>query len=378
MPETGQLLDLIGEVYDTVLDWSLWPVVLRKASLFINGAASAVYWKDASNLNGDVYFQDGGIPQHYTRLYFNKYVKLDPTTTPLFFAQPEVPVATGDLLPYDEFLRSRFYREWAQPQGLVDCVYVVLEKSAKTSAVFGVFRHARHGLVDEAARRRIRLLAPHIRRAVLISKVIHLKQGEAEMLAQTLDGLRAAMILVDRRGRIVHANAAGHTLLAEGDVIRALDGRLAASAPQADQSLREIFLAAAAGDAAIGMRGIVLPLIARTGERYAAHVLPLTTGARQRAGRTHAATAAIFAQKAALEVCSPPIAIANAYKLTMAELRVLFAIVEVGGVPQVAEMLGVAASTVRTQLHQVYKKTGAARQVELVKLVAGFSSPLLS
>ena len=32
----------------------------------------------------------------------------------------------------------------------------------------------------------------------------------------------------------------------------------------------------------------------------------------------------------------------------MAELRVLFAIVEVGGVPEVAETLGIAASTVRT------------------------------
>lgn len=62
----------------------------------------------------------------------------------------------------------------------------------------------------------------------------------------------------------------------------------------------------------------------------------------------------------------------------MAELRVLFAIVEVGGVPQVAEVLGIAASTVKTHLGRVYEKTGAARQVDLVKLVAGFSSSLVT
>jgi len=57
---------------------------------------------------------------------------------------------------------------------------------------------------------------------------------------------------------------------------------------------------------------------------------------------------------------------------------VLFAIVEVGGVPQVAEVLGIAASTVKTHLGRVYEKTGAARQVDLVKLVAGFSSSLVT
>ena len=83
--------------------------------------------------------------------------------------------------------------------------------------------------------------------------------------------------------------------------------------------------------------------------------------------------AAIFIHKARLEAPSPPEAIAEAFGLTMAELRVLFAIVEVGGVPQVAEVLGIAASTVKTHLGRLYEKTGAARQVDLVKLVAGFS-----
>jgi DNA-binding CsgD family transcriptional regulator len=378
MQETEQLLDLIGGVYDTVLDRTLWPDVLRKASLFIRGAASAVFWNDAANQQGDIYFEDGGIPPHYRELYFSKYVKLNPTTTTRFFAQAEEPIATADLMPYDEFLRTRFYREWAQPQGLVDFVSIGLEKSAMKAAMFGVFRHARHGVVDEATRHRMRLLAPHIRRAVLISKVIDLKQGEAGMLAQTLDGLRAAVILVDAGGRIVYANASGHVLLSEGDVMWAVEGRVVASLRQADVSLRDIFLAAAAGDEAIGTRGIALPLIAKTGERYVAHVLPLTSGARQRAGRTHAATAAIFVHKTSLEAPAPPVAIAEAYKLTMAELRVLFAIVEVGGVPEVAEMLGVAASTVKTHLGRVYGKTGTARQADLAKLVAGFASPLLS
>ena len=182
--ETEQLMDLVGAIYDTVLDRTIWPDVLRKVSLFVDGAASAVFWEDAASDRGDAYFEDGGITAHYADLYFNKYVGLNPTTIPRLFANVEEPIATADLCPYGEFLQTRFYREWAEPQGLVDFISVTLEKAAAKAAMFGVFRHARHGVVDETARRRMRLLAPHIRRAVLISKVVDFKRGEAEMLSE--------------------------------------------------------------------------------------------------------------------------------------------------------------------------------------------------
>ena len=50
----------------------------------------------------------------------------------------------------------------------------------------------------------------------------------------------------------------------------------------------------------------------------------------------------MFVRKAAL---GSPDVIAETYKLTPTELRVLHAIVEVGGVPETAEALGVAETT---------------------------------
>jgi DNA-binding CsgD family transcriptional regulator len=57
-------------------------------------------------------------------------------------------------------------------------------------------------------------------------------------------------------------------------------------------------------------------------------------------------------------------------------LRVLLAIVEVGGVPEVAAALGIAVTTVKSHLGRLFDKTGVTRQAELVKLVAGYSTPL--
>jgi DNA-binding NarL/FixJ family response regulator len=58
-------------------------------------------------------------------------------------------------------------------------------------------------------------------------------------------------------------------------------------------------------------------------------------------------------------------------------LRVLLAIVDVGGVPESAVALGIAESTVKTHLGRLFVKTGARRQADLVKIVAGFASPLI-
>jgi DNA-binding CsgD family transcriptional regulator len=105
-------------------------------------------------------------------------------------------------------------------------------------------------------------------------------------------------------------------------------------------------------------------------------VLPLTSGARRKAGVSYAATAAMFIRKAALDLPSPPEAVASEFKLTPAEVRVLFAIVEIGGVPEVAPVLGISDQTVKTHLHRIYAKTATKRQADLVRLVAGYAGRL--
>ena len=54
MQESEQLSGLIADLYDTVLDRSLWPSALKKASAFVQGEASAIYWNDAASDQGGV------------------------------------------------------------------------------------------------------------------------------------------------------------------------------------------------------------------------------------------------------------------------------------------------------------------------------------
>jgi DNA-binding CsgD family transcriptional regulator len=106
-----------------------------------------------------------------------------------------------------------------------------------------------------------------------------------------------------------------------------------------------------------------LPLTARDGEHYVAHVLPLD--ARTRPGNdTRGTVAAVFVCKAALETSSSVEVIRRAYQLTRTELRVLLAIVNVGGIPDVATALGVADCTIKTHVRRLFQKTGTGRQAD--------------
>jgi DNA-binding NarL/FixJ family response regulator len=260
----------------------------------------------------------------------------------------------------------------------MDSVTAALEKSALSYSFLTILPRKDAGMVDDDMRRRMAFVVPHVRRAMAIGAATERKTTEAAALADTLDGVNAGMFLVDANGRIVHANASGQALLDERSVLRAGSSGLAAIEADADRELSQALALAAGGDASIGTKGVAVPLKARDGEHYVAHALPLASGERRRAGAGYAATAALFVRKATLDVSSPPETIARLYKLTPTELRVLLAIVEVGGVPEVAEALGIGEATVKTHLHRLFAKTETTRQADLVKLVAAFSNPLVN
>lgn len=376
MNDREQLSALIGDIYDAVLDPEQRLDVIEKIASFTGGHSGGLLSKHSLGYSEHLYCYIGADPESL-QAYSESYPKLDPTAATHSFGVAQVVSAT-DIVPYDEFRRGRFYREWARPHGWVDVASAVVEKSATSCTFLSVVRHEASGVVDDEMRRRMALVVPHVRRAYLIGKTINLGQAEAACFSDILDGLSAGMILVDGIGRVVHANAAGNAILGAADFLRTVHGRLVAGDAQTNAAFREILAAADAGDAAVGLRGIALPLTAHDGEHYVAHVLPLTSGVRRQAGLAFNAVAALFIRKAALAASATPDVIGRMYKLTPAELRVLLAIVDVGGVPEVAAALGVASTTIKTHLNRLFEKTGVCRQADLVKLVAGFSTPLAS
>jgi DNA-binding CsgD family transcriptional regulator len=369
------LSQLIGSIYDAALDCSLWLSVLEQASRFVGGAAAGMYSKDITIQKGEVYY-NWNVDASCVAEYFNKYIRFDPTLTAHLFFPVEDIYSTTDVVPYQEFVETKFYKEWAKPHGWADHLATTLDKSATSIAMFGIFRNEQQGLADENMRRRMRLLVPHMRRSVLVGNVIDLHKGRTENLSDAFNALDASVFLLDGNSRISFSNIAAQSLLDEGNILRATNNVLAVVDPQAARVLREIVTAADGGDGPVGTEGVAIPLSSEADHNWVAHVLPLTSGARRQTGGLYSAAVAVFVRKISIAMPYPIEVAAKHYGLTPSEVRVLGAVLEIGGVSNIAESLGISEATVKTHLQNIFAKTGVRRQADLIKLVAGHASPL--
>jgi DNA-binding CsgD family transcriptional regulator len=375
MSETEEALDLVGSIYDAALDASLWPGVVERTCRFVSAVSGALSSFDMvhRNLNVDVSY---GYDPHYLKLLHDRYIHINPLMPFVMQSNIGDVLMPTDVMPYGELTDTVFWREWARPQGFVDAAQVTLEKTPTAVAALTVVRHESVGMADEAMRQRIRLLYPHLRRAILIGKVVDLHKVEAATFADTIDGLMAGIFLVDANSRVVYANPSGEAMLEERDVFEPGHASLTVKDAEADRVLRETLGACQGDERQMGVSGIAVPLTATSGVQYVAHVLPLTSGARRAAGLNYAAAAAIFVRKAAIEPSSAFETMQQKFRLTPNEVRVLQALVEISGAAAIGAVLGMSEATVKTHLHHLFEKTGAGRQADLVRLVAGFASPL--
>lgn len=369
--EASALSDVVGNIYGAVLHPREWSMVLERCCAFVGGVSANIFWQHAAADNVvDLYAWNEDL--HYRELYAETYSKLNPFLPALARLEPGEVFSGDDLMPRDEFLASRFYKEWVRPQGWVDVLGANLDRSPTSFAMFSLRRGVEHGVVDDEAKRRMRLIVPHVRRAALIGELIDQKTLLAETLSNALSGMSSAVFLVDGVRRLVYANEAGWSMLMLGAVLRQVHDRLTVLDPAADAALGKVVGELAGPAAAVGSQGIAVPLTASLEEPWLATVLPLSDHVRLRADVPAAAVAAIFVREARTDIDGAVGRAAAQHKLSPAETRVLRALLDAGGLTRAASELGLSRSTAKSHLERIFSKTGSHSQAELVKRVLGF------
>jgi DNA-binding CsgD family transcriptional regulator len=372
--EATQLSMLIGAVYDASIDPSRWPDALAHAGRFLDCKFAVIGAADFLRQDLSFVYQWGYEPEDW-QSYMESYHHKNPANAMAFRTHVGQVMTMANVPIYEQYITSEFFTEWASPLGIVDAIQATLDKTASAIALLNCIRHKNAGLATTAELRRMGLIYPHFRRAVLIGKLLDLRRLQTAAFAEAIDGLSTGVFLVSSLGELVHANRSGQAMLDAEDPLKLVRGTLIATDMGVQSELRETFAAAMEGDAAIHNGGIALP-ISTEGGNFIAHVLPLTAGARRQTGKYCSAAAALFMRRAEIDLPAAINAAAHLYGFTPAEERVLRAVIEVGGVEPVAAMLGASRSTVKTHLEHLFEKTGTGRQAELVKLIAGFDSPV--
>ena len=176
MREAEELSRVIGDIYDASLDPGLWPTAIESVCRYVGAASAGLHSQDSISRTTDALFWwgDASSAQHYFEAYRETYGRLNPIFPGVIFFDLEQPVAVPEIISCEEFVETRFFREWLLPQSLMDGLFSNLEKGVTSCAVFTAMRHAGQGPVDDRMRRRFELVTPHIRRSMLIGKAIDL------------------------------------------------------------------------------------------------------------------------------------------------------------------------------------------------------------
>jgi len=377
------LSDLIGTIYDCVFDPKRWEDVLESirgefgfvtavlgVTPLVGGLpavhASAIHVTlgiDPEALNLAL----SGLGDAFLELWGGmEKVQAFPLDEPVICSQITDPATWPE---------NAYYRAIGLPRNVFDGVGLCVARDPTMVGHLGFGVHRSYGAIDDAHVAGLRLVSPHIRRAVTISGLFDLKAIEVAAFTAAIDALSAGVLLVDESNRIVHANASASAMLTADDPIRSEQGRLSLSHPAARAALEAAVQQAALDEMKLGQRGMAVPVRRANGDPLVIHILPLKRGDIRRAV-TQRAVAALFIAPAALPPRLPTDALTLIYDLTPAETRVFELICGGKTQAEIGPLLGIAVSTVKTHLLRIFEKTGCRRQLDLVKLAASLSLPV--
>lgn len=371
-PREDSLDDLIGAIYDCVIDpmrWSDTVDRIRRRYGFFNGVLG-VNGPATNEIILDIVVN---IPE--PMLSVMRRAKSEDVIRmwggwPLIAAVPlEEPIRQSDVRPPD-WQESDYFDDFIKPQDIVDSVVIVLVRDSRTVANISFGVHRSGPVLEEAILDELRVLAPHLRRAVTIGRMLENAMATTSTFAEALDAAAAGVVLVDAGRDVVHANRAAAAMLAAGDPIRTAAGQLELTHELVAGSLQRAIDTASGANA--DSTGTGVPARRADGQPLTVQVMPL--GRRTGFGAPRAA-AAVFVSEAVSGPASSSEILGVLFNLTPAEARLFGLLAQGRELPEIARDLGISLATARTHLAHIYQKTGQSSRAGLVHLARDIAPP---
>ena len=195
-----------------------------------------------------------------------------------------------------------------------------------------------------------------------------------EILREAIDQLPLAVLVVYGGGKVATCNSAAHQILLKSDGLMLSGSSLASSRPSETRVLHDRIAAVASGRADADNSTYTILTVSRP-SGLAPFIL-LIASLRDTVGADTIGEPMALVLVGDLEWPIPDHArqLRLAFDLTKAEAEVAMGLMEGAEPKEIARQRGVQVSTIRTQIKMIFAKTGAARQTDLVKLIARLPS----
>lgn len=373
-PTPGFLNRSIAAIYDCAVDPGMWETTLCQIRDEMDLAYLQLFFADPpddpSRIRG---FLTPWDPSWMQKLL--PILPLVPGIAAMRSAPVDSPIAQMEVIPAHEFHQSEFYQSWVRPQGLEDaCNTTVLRRPTVEAWFSGTTRQGR-GLFTDTDREAFRLLAPHIRRALLIAELVDEGRFQLTLHRKLLDQLSIAICLVDRQGKILLSNTSAEQMLAARETICDISGRLRPVSAHHRAAFQSAIERACLDEVMLGTWGNGMALPSEpTGDAAVAYILPMGNSDLRHA--LGPGQAAVFLTTGQSEMPLPVEVLSAVTGLTLAEARVALDISTGAAPDEIAHRQGLSVHTVRKHLANTFDKTGLSSQSALGAFVNRLRLPL--
>ncbi|HUF75910.1 MAG TPA: LuxR C-terminal-related transcriptional regulator, partial [Longimicrobiales bacterium] len=368
---------LIEEVYEGVLDETRWESAAERLRSATGALSSVLSWENSRHVFFGAFAQPY-VPRDLEELYVRELYPLDVPRN-VARTRPEGSwVSTEETELHARFRRSALEGPLYRVIGIdrIEGIPVWNREGLYVTMSLNFHRSAPLLAPDEI--RALGALGGHVARAARLQDELWRRGATLGALLTLVDRVTGGVVLVDREGRVVHANPEAVRLFAEGDGVLRSEGRLVAVDARTAPMLRGAIARASAESSDGPATGDLLLLPRPPGRRpleVAITPLPVDSLSERSAFRPllanlgHPAAAILISDAERIHDRFAH-AIGKLYELTPAEAAIATAIAQGARVSSIALERGVSEQTVRSQLKSVFEKTGTSSQGELAALLA--------
>jgi DNA-binding CsgD family transcriptional regulator len=167
------LPDLLDLLYGAALDKGEWPAFLQALLKPFDGANGVLHFFDIPTQSTPVAY-NFGVETDYLISYQEHFSSCNPYPVQSFSKLPVLQVRQAtDVLSKEDAMRTEFYNDWMRPQGITpDHLGCMLQNDGKEMVLLAIAPGAKslERKVD-LYKKRFELLAPHLKRAIALSKI---------------------------------------------------------------------------------------------------------------------------------------------------------------------------------------------------------------
>ncbi len=312
-------------------------------------------------LRDEAFRTDPVMVKQYTETWCTKDILMEP------FLRSVVgePRPDHELVSRRLWERSELFNELARPFDLPNVLPTLLHCSPDKIVALSLKASARQGPFQAPDVRRLKIVVPHIRRALEIKDRLSFTNVRADSLAKSLDSVSFGVIILDATGRILEASAAAEQLInASSGIGKTSDGRIALREP-AGSELRRWLLAGSSP--LLNTEGLLhVPRCGTSAISVLATRIPLQ--ATSWLSGSPRWMLLLFDPERRIQVSTE--VIARDLGLSPREAQVAGLLAAGSDVNASAVTLHISVHTARTHVKAIFSKTGIRSQSELVQRIA--------